>query len=183
MSSNPPSHQNGKREVAVAEGAAAAEAAIEKLKPLLKPDKVAEARVVLARSMSKFHSGPIPSAEEMEHLERVHAGAAERCFSMAEKEQDHRHYCDRAIIDREFGLRSRGQWMAIGAVLLLLLTVGYIAYLGDTKAAASLGAATLVGLVLAFTASKYIETRAESGSAEANLPTRNERNSTRKGRH
>ncbi|WP_156680320.1 DUF2335 domain-containing protein [Sphingomonas profundi] len=156
MSSRPPDHLNGRREVAVAE-AAATEAALEKLKPLLKPDKLGDARLVLTRTMSKVHSGPIPSAEEMEHLERVHPGSADRCFTMAEKEQAHRHECEKAIIDREFVFRGRGQWLAITAVICLLCAVGFIAYLGDTKSATVLGTATLVGLVYAFTKAKQID--------------------------
>lgn len=99
MSSRAPDkHQNGRREIAAAEPSDAADAAFEKLRPMLRPEKQSEAKLVLTRAISKFHSGPIPSAEEMEHLERVHPGAADRCFRMAEKEQDHRHACDRDII-------------------------------------------------------------------------------------
>lgn len=128
---------------------------------MLRPDKAQEARVILTRAISKYHSGPIPSAEEMEHLEQVHPGAADRCFRMAEKEQDHRHSCERDIIAKEFSFRGRGQWFAMSTVIVLLCAVAYLAYLGDTRSAATLGSVTLVGLVTAWTASKYIEKKAE----------------------
>lgn len=143
-----------------------AEATLEKMRPLLRPDKVAEARVVLTRTMSKIHAGPIPSAEEMEHLERVHEGAAERCFAMAEREQAHRHDCDKAIIAKEFGFRGRGQYMAMIVVALVLAVVVVLAVMGDTKSAAWLGGVTLVGLVTAFTASKHIDSKADAPPAE-----------------
>ena len=156
MSSKPPDHhQNGRREVAAAETPAAVEDAFEKLRPMLRPEKAQEARVVLTRAISKFHSGPIPSAEELEHLEQILPGAADRCFRMAEKEQDHRHFCDRDIILKEFSFRARGQWFALATVIFLLSAVTYLAFLGDTVSAAALGTATLVGLVTAWTASKY----------------------------
>ena len=85
---------------------------------------------------------------------------------MAEKEQDHRHSCDKDIIAKEFTFRGRAQHYALATVVLLLLAVGYLAFLGDTKSAAWLGVATLVGLVSAWTASRYIESHAEDTSAK-----------------
>ena len=134
---------------------------------MLRPEKQSEAKLVLTRAISKYHSGPIPSAEEMEHLERIHLGAADRCFRMAENEQNHRHACDRDIIGKEFRFRGRGQWFAMATVVLLLLAVAYLGYLGDTKSAATLGSVTLVGLVGAWTTSKYLENKTgEDGEAE-----------------
>lgn len=159
------------------------DATLEKLKPLLKPDKLGEARVVLTRTMSKIHSGPIPSAEEMEHLEQIHPGAADRCFGMAEREQAHRHECEKMVISKEFTFRDRGQWMAISAVIVLLAAVAYIATLGDTRAAAGLGTATLVGLVYAFTVSKRIESRAsepEKTDVPAKAPSKSNAGKTTK---
>lgn len=171
MSSRPPDHhQNGRREIAAAENPDAVDDAFEKLRPMLRPDKTREARVVLTRAISKFHSGPIPSAEEMEHLEQVHPGAADRCFRMAEKEQDHRHACERDIIKMEFSFRGRGQWFAMATVALLLCAVAYLAFLGDTRSAAVLGTATLVGLVTAWTASKYIDNKTDEISGKQAAP-------------
>jgi uncharacterized membrane protein len=151
-------HQNGRRELEVAEGQAA-DAAFEQLRPLLKPEKTKEARLVLTRMVSKSHSGPIPSAEELELLEHVLPGAANRCFEMAEREQAHRHVMGESIVTKEFSLRGRGQWLAIFALVCLLGMVGWLAYLGDTKAAAWLGAATIVGVVSVFVTGKFIEQR------------------------
>lgn len=102
----------------------------------------------------------------MERLEQVHSGAADRCFRMAEKEQDHRHTCERDIIGKEFSFRGRGQHYALATVVCLLCAVVYLAFLGDTKSAAALGSVTLVGLVTAWTASKFIENKADEPEAE-----------------
>ncbi len=55
---------------------------------------------------------------------------------------------ERKIVDREFGLRGRGQPLAISGLLLLLVVVGLVAYLGDTKAVVTLVAATIVGVTI-----------------------------------
>ncbi len=153
--------QNGRRELQVAENGAADEA-LEKLKPFLKPDKAKDARLVLTRIVSKSHSGPIPSAEELEHLEQVLPGAANRCFEMAEREQAHRHEIGTSIVTKEFSLRGRGQWLAIAGLIFLLSGVAYLGYLGDTKSAAALGIATIIGVVSMFVSGTWIENRGEA---------------------
>jgi uncharacterized membrane protein len=143
-----------------------AEEALQELKPYLLPNKAKEARLVLTRIVSKSHSGPIPSAEEMEHLERVLPGAANRCFEMAEREQRHRHDMGESIVSKEFSLRGRGQWIALAALILLLLIVGFVANIGDTQAAAWLGGATIVGVVSIFATGKIIEAKESAPEAE-----------------
>jgi uncharacterized membrane protein len=142
------------------------ESALVKLEPYLRPEKAQEARLVLARIVSKSHSGPIPSAEELEHLEKVLPGSANRCFEMAEREQGYRHGVMERIVEREFSLRGRGQYLALAAMLLLLTVVGFLGYLGDTQAAAWLGSATIVGVVTVFATGKLIESK-EDVTAEA----------------
>jgi uncharacterized membrane protein len=159
VSSNPPEDfSGGRRELELAE-ASPAEAELQKLEPYLLPGTAQEARTILARIVSKSHSGPIPSAEELEHLEQVLPGSANRCFEMAEREQLHRHGVTDKIVDREFRLRGRGQYLALAALVLLLIVVAFLAYLGDTKAAAWLGSATIVGVVAIFATGKIIEAK------------------------
>ena len=118
--------------------------------------------MILTRVVSKSHSGPIPSAEELEHLDHVIPGAADRVFTMAEKEQNHRHNTTDVLIDKEFSLRNKGQNLAIMALTLLLATVGYIAYLGDTKSAAMLGAGTIVAVVSIFITGRWFDSSGSS---------------------
>lgn len=121
--------------------------------------------MVLTRVVSKSHKGPIPSAEELEHLEQVLQGSANRCFEMAEREQSHRHSLENNLVTREFDLRGRGQLLAIFALILLLIVVAFLAYLGDTVSAAALGGATIVGVVAIFVTGKRYDAK-ESGIAE-----------------
>jgi uncharacterized membrane protein len=163
--SPPDDHENGKREVEIAD-AGAADVAFQQLKPLLRPDKAQDAKLVLTRMVSKSHRGPIPSAEELEHLEQVLPGSANRCFEMAEREQAHRHTVEKTIVDREFTLRGRGQWLAIAGLILLLLVVGYLASEGDTVSAAALGSATIIGVVAIFVTGRRYDAKENGGSSK-----------------
>ncbi len=164
----PEDDQSSRRELQVADDGAADEA-LEKLKPYLRPEKAKEARTVLTQVVSKSHSGPIPSAEELEHLEAVLPGLADRVVSMAEREQNHRHGTVTSLLTKEFSLRGRGQWIALVALAMLLVAVVGIAWLGDTKSAAWLGGATIVAVVSIFVTGRLFDTRndgAETTSQE-----------------
>lgn len=166
---NPPEeHENGRREVQVADGAGAdadADAALKQLRPFLKPDKAKDAKLVLTRIVSKVHRGPIPSAEELDHLEQVLPGSANRCFEMAEREQSHRHSIDDKIVTREFSLRTRGQNLALVGLIGLLAVVCFLAYLDDTVSAAALGSATIVGVVAVFVTGRSYDVK-EAAAAQ-----------------
>ncbi len=136
----------------------------------MRPDKTGEAEIVLTQVVSKYHSGPIPPADELEHLERVQKGLADRVVSMAEKEQNMRHTITEKIIDKEFSLRRNGQMYGLIALSLLLCAVGYIAYLGDTKSATFLGSATIIGVVSIFVLGLWIDTDDE----ETEIPEKND---------
>ncbi len=95
---------------------------------------------------------------------------------MAEKEQNMRHGTTDKIITKEFSLRSIGQWLAILAMLMLLATVAYIAFLGDTKSAAWLGAATIGAVVSVFVTGRWFdaaEAEGELSQPQAPEPKRN----------
>lgn len=78
---------------------------------------------------------------------------------MAEREQSHRHGFGDELIRREFQLRTTGQWLAMLALVLLLGAVCWLAFLGDTKAAAALGSATIVGVVAIFVTGKFFDSK------------------------
>lgn len=105
---------------------------------------------MLTQVVSQSHSGPIPSADELEHLEAVLPGLADRVVSMAEREQSHRHDTMTSLLKKEFLLRERGQWFALIALTILLGAVLGIAWLGDTQSAAWLGGATIVAVISIF---------------------------------
>jgi uncharacterized membrane protein len=138
--------------------------ALEQIQPLIKAGKTQQAKVVLSRMVSKYHSGPIPPAEEMRELEAVMPGLADRIVIMAESEQSHRHGIENKIVEREIGLKEKGQFMALVALFALLLAVAYLAYLGATADAVKLGSATIIGVVGIFLTGRYFDNRGESSA-------------------
>lgn len=84
-------------------------------------------------SISRMHSGPLPSADELSAYGRAMPGLPERIATMSEKEQDHRHSSDRFCqqqvalqYPREYQLRKTGQNFALitgnfGLLVALLL--------------------------------------------------------------
>ncbi|MBV8971971.1 MAG: DUF2335 domain-containing protein [Sphingomonadaceae bacterium] len=122
---------------------------------------------LIMRVVSKTHSGPIPSADELEHLERVQPGPAERCIAMAEREQAHRHPVEAKVVTTEIALRGRGQLFALIALIVLIAAVAYLASLGLGTTAASLGAATIVGVVAVFITGCHYDAAGERTQPEA----------------
>lgn len=155
---------------------------IESLKPYLKTGTEPEAISTVRRYtfQHKLHIGPIPPAEELEHLERIHPGLADRCMNMAEKEQAHRLSLDSAILSKEFTLKSTGQWLALAALALLVTVTAYLAYLGFGKESAYLGVGTIVGVVAIFVTGRHLESRAlEADREEAPKPEKSRTNVAR----
>ena len=46
-----------------------------------------------------YHLGPLPSSAEIAEYERIYPGAAALLFEMANKEMEHRHFCDREKLE------------------------------------------------------------------------------------
>lgn len=120
---------------------------IKKLQPALRPDKRGEAERVIAAVVQKLHVGPLPAPEDFAHYEHICPGAAERIIAMAENNQSHRQTMERDHLDLEYRLQSRGQWLAIAALVAMLLLVGFTFYIGQPIAASILGAGTIVAVV------------------------------------
>lgn len=120
---------------------------IQKLTPTLRPDKRVEAERVIATIVQKLHSGPLPAPEDLAHYEQICPGAAERIIAMAEQQENHRQTMEGNHLKWEYRLQSRGQWFAIGALVAMLLLVGFTFYLGQPIAASVLGAGTIAAVV------------------------------------
>ncbi len=98
-------------------------------------------------SIQKFHSGPLPPPEDLEHYGRVTPGGAERIFQMAEAEQAHRHKMEARVVSREYGIRFSGQAGALATVAIMAALAAFCAYVGQPLVAgvvvAITGAATV----------------------------------------
>ena len=104
-------------------------------------------------------------------------------MEMSKKEQEHRHSMNERIIEiqkenlkKEIGVRKIGQFLAIGAVIVVCVFAGYLAYLGYSNYAAMVAGGVLVSLVIAFlTSGKTVKlTQVQSGipglNTEADQP-------------
>jgi uncharacterized membrane protein len=105
-------------------------------------EKRAAVARVFVRQISKYHSGPLPDAETLEHYNRIIPNGAERMMKLVEQEQAHRHSQDSTLVSSHTRLASRGQWVA-GSLVVLLTAAG--TYLGIN------GHDTLAGVVFATT--------------------------------
>ena len=99
-------------------------------------------------------SGPIPSASEMERYHSIDPMLADRIVSLAEREADHRHRNDDAMLranieitNKQFLERRIGQFLGFGIAIAGLSCCIALAWMGYQTAASVVGGATVVGLV------------------------------------
>jgi len=120
---------------------------LDKLNPSIRPEKRREVARVITAVMQKVHSGPMPAPEDLEQYDRICPGAADRIIAMAQDNQLHRQGMERDHLQLEYRLQSRGQWLALAALLAMLLLVGFTFWVGQPIAASVLGGATILGVV------------------------------------
>jgi uncharacterized membrane protein len=119
---------------------------VARLTPFLKPEKRREAEQVVGMILHKSHSGPLPCPEDLAHYDAISPGAANRIIAMAESNMVHRHTMESAVVRSEYGLRTRGQWLAILALLAMLSVIVFAFWIGQPIAAGVLGSATLISV-------------------------------------
>lgn len=106
----------------------------------------------LIRSLvrTETFTGPFPPPDILEKYNQVLPGAAERIFSLTEREQQHRHAIQSKAIDGALKKDRRGQWMGFGVTVLILLIACYFAYTGSSAFAMALVTIDLVALAAVF---------------------------------
>lgn len=144
---------------------------VAKLTPMLRPDKKGEAERVIAMSLTKVHSGPLPAPDDLARYEAISPGAADRIISMAEANMNHRHTMDRTIVASEYGLRTRGQWLALVALIVMLAVIAFTFWIGHPIEATVLGGGTLVTVTGMFLA-RDKEPKAEDEAPPPKKPQR-----------
>jgi uncharacterized membrane protein len=90
--------------------------------------------------------GPLPPPEWMDQYEQVLHGAANRIFELAEREQAHRHWTDRAFVWFRFATLTVAGLVAMAAI------VGGIYLIANDKGATGLALilTDLVGVLVVF---------------------------------
>lgn len=114
------------------------------------PDSPQNNAVLVAQQ--SWH-GPLPPPDVLSGYDVVENGA-ERLFSMAEKQSDHRMRIESAVLQSDNSLATRVQWFGLIVVLSVLGLAGYMTFLGATTAAAVVVAIDVVGLAAVFVYSR-----------------------------
>lgn len=122
------------------------------LEKLPLPDREKIKQIIVSRS----HRGPIPSSDELHHYERVCPGAANRIIAMAEKEQNFRVDTTDRRDKYDYTLASRGQFFAIISLILILLFCVFLAYIGSTSGAVTVGCTLVISIVTVFVTGKRV---------------------------
>lgn len=72
-------------------------------------------------AVARWHSGPLPPAEEVAAYEGILPGAFDRILSMVEHQAEHRRMQETKTVAAAIRVESRGQWLAFVIALTGLL--------------------------------------------------------------
>lgn len=132
-----------------------------KLAPLLelvqedKRSGVLEGLVLSVTTITqRYHSGPLPSPEQLEEYAKLIPNGADRIMNMAEKQMEHRQNLENNVISSQLKQSRLGQWLGF-AIGVITITCGAGCVLLDHDIAGLiLGGAGLTGLVSVFVIGK-----------------------------
>ena len=128
-------------------------ALISQEEPEVLPKQVLDALPKKLRSIaiqSASFRGPLPPPSMFAKYDDVLPGAAERLFTMAEKEQEHRIDWETKALSGSIRSTTLGQWLGFGIALFGIFASGYVATQGMTAVAIVLAGGSLAGLFRSF---------------------------------
>ena len=107
-------------------------------------------------TVESFH-GPLPPPRTIEEYERILPGAADRIFTMAEKQAAHRHEMESAAmalsnIDVRSAYQRANRGLHLAAIVAFAIVAGGVcmAFLGHASEGAGVIGGTIVGLATVF---------------------------------
>jgi uncharacterized membrane protein len=101
------------------------------------------------RSLS-IQTGPIPPAEELEALDAVVPGAAERIIATFERQVTHRHGLESRKLAADIRSERRGSYQGLAIAITALLVAAYLGYAGHGVAAGVVGGIDIAALAAVF---------------------------------
>lgn len=113
------------------------------------------------------HSGPLPSPRQLAEYEQAMPGLAERIVRLTEGEQEHRHHVVNTALERGADLRDRGQWMAMAALVVVLLFCVFLALIGKPELAAGVSVALVAAVVGIFVTGRRADIKEREIDTEA----------------
>ena len=114
----------------------------------------------------RFHAGPFPPADQLKEYEDASPGAAAIIIGMAQAEQKHRHYCQKAEVD---GL-GRGQRFDLLAFAMAMVVAIYFAYTGAPGAAAGMAGTAITVFGGAFILARHLSSKKQNAPPPAKPP-------------
>ncbi|WP_239325349.1 DUF2335 domain-containing protein [Snodgrassella gandavensis] len=131
-------------------------------------DKLEENPQLVSKIIARFHSGPLPSPEDLAMYNQLIPNGADRIMQSVEKEQlarieldRHKTECDINYINKSLQLQQRGQWIAFVAVLLFFILSFLLIWTGSPALGASIMGASLVAIVTIFITGKAIKSESK----------------------
>ncbi len=125
------------------------------------PKKSPQPTAVRQTTQEILYQGPVPPPHIMEQLERLLPGAADRIFTMAEKDQDAAHEAQRLTHERadrqeenQHKENMTALWMAFSICLVFAVGGILLVLNGYEKIGAALIGTTLLGVVGSFLGQK-----------------------------
>ena len=101
------------------------------------------------RRVEQFH-GPLPPPDALAQYEEVVPGAGDRILQVYERQVEHRHRMESALVRDGSAQAGRGVVAGTIVALAVLCLAGYALYLGQPIAAGALGAVDIIGIVWAY---------------------------------
>jgi uncharacterized membrane protein len=131
-------------------------------------DKLEENPQLISKIIAKFHSGPLPSPEDLTTYNRLIPNGADRIMQSVEREQSarieldrHKTECDINYINKSLQLQQRGQLIAFVTVLLFFILSFLLIWTGSPVLGASIMGASLVAIVTIFITGKAIKSKSK----------------------
>jgi len=103
------------------------------------PDSSSRGSPLVHQHTEVSFSGPLPPPGVLEGYERVLPGSAERIFTMAEKQFEHRLHLEKVVIEGGAKRANMGIYAAVIVEGMFLATSCYLAHLGLTADALGFG--------------------------------------------
>jgi uncharacterized membrane protein len=126
----------------------------EKKQQILKAIYNGPAVVRQTQHISTFQSSPVPSPDFLVGYNQHIPDGANRLFSMIEKQSAHRIEMETRVITTQNMATLRGQWMALGLVLLMCGIASWAMVIGYPWLSGSIFGTTIIGVATVFISGK-----------------------------
>lgn len=104
--------------------------------------------------ISTYQSSPVPNPDFLSGYNQHIPDGANRLFTMIEKQSEHRIEMESKVIATQNLATLRGQWMALGLVLLMCIIAAWAMLIGYPWLSGSIFGTTIIGVASVFATGK-----------------------------